>query len=173
MLLAFSRTFHYQPFFAIYVISFIWLELWIHKHKTIQVVKNCLDTSHPVNNFTSSFFNCHSKNLIMYTDLFCMHVHTSRGGMYVPCAHVNIRGQLESDSSVLLLYWSHGLNTGSETVQAPFPAEPQPHPHSHSSTPPLLHPFTSPPSETFSLFRLLLFHQPVFHCFLLLLTSRV
>lgn len=81
MLLAFSRTFHYQPFFAIYVTSFIWLELWIHKHKTIQVVKNCLDTSHPVSKITSLllFLIATLKILSCIRTYFvCMYTH--RGG---------------------------------------------------------------------------------------------
>ena len=73
-----------------------------------------------------------------------MYTH-ARGGMYMPCAHVNIRGQLKNDSSVLLLYWSHRLNTGSETVQAPFPAEPH------------LYPFSPPPFHSPTLRDLLTF----------------
>lgn len=129
----------------IYITSFIWLELWIHKHKAIQMLKNGLDTSHPASKITSLLLFLVIATLkilsCIWTYFVCMYTHRGRG-MYMPCAHVNIRGQLKSDSSVLLLYWSHGLNTGSETVQAPFPAEPHPHPHSHSSTPPPLHPST-------------------------------
>lgn len=169
MLLAFSRTFNYQPFFATYVTSFIWLELWIHKHKTIQVLKNGLYTSHPTRKITSLLLFLVIATLkILSCILNCLSACTHMRGGACTC-HVHMWTSEDNlKMTVLFFYYIDPIDWIQVLRQFRHHSLP-----SHTSTPSALHPFTPPLPETFLPFRLLLFHRSVFHCFLLLLTSRV